>query len=409
MRRRTVGIGFGVLALALVASAVAYRRSGIPAAAAALEGTVRDARAQGFLVNGDQFLAREARHPHYRAKLAYDRALLKFGRQLPKSASAKTMTPTERARWIFEIRKLVPMARSAEGGTGGEWRYGYVLRTTVYRPYRTAVAILWRGAGDARRRGDLNEAISRIEEAEALGNGIYGEHTILSEFVMLGAAAGIGREAASLLGEERLTSAQLVRIGRVLDGPTFRHIDDRRVLEHEAMLGLVSIDLEIRREPVAAVRSRDPLTRIAPLGRIGSVREAWMQSVLRPYVDVAAALPADWTEFERYRSAWKILERVPGKPRDFAEAYSHEIVPLDSVYSDAAIMREAMRRVLLYAVARRLGQAARVPGDPFSDGALKVKSTPDGTLIYSIGRDRKDDGGATLKSPKGDFAVTIPR
>lgn len=38
--------------------------------------------------------------------------------------------------------------------------------------------------------------------------------------------------------------------------------------------------------------------------------------------------------------------------------------------------------------------------DPFDDKSLRMKTVPDGLVIYSIGIDRKDDGGMVI--PKID-------
>lgn len=55
-----------------------------------------------------------------------------------------------------------------------------------------------------------------------------------------------------------------------------------------------------------------------------------------------------------------------------------------------------------------------MPADPFGDGPLKSKVTPDALLIYSVGPDGNDDGGAPIKGvvsrdSLGDIVVTVPK
>ena len=52
----------------------------------------------------------------------------------------------------------------------------------------------------------------------------------------------------------------------------------------------------------------------------------------------------------------------------------------------------------------------QIPPDPFTGQPLKMKATADGVVVYSIGPDGVDDGGAPLtedKPQKGDIRVRI--
>ena len=54
----------------------------------------------------------------------------------------------------------------------------------------------------------------------------------------------------------------------------------------------------------------------------------------------------------------------------------------------------------------------QVPPDPFTGQLLKMKATGDGVVVYSVGPDGVDDGGAPLSNeqpPKGDIRVRIGR
>jgi hypothetical protein len=53
---------------------------------------------------------------------------------------------------------------------------------------------------------------------------------------------------------------------------------------------------------------------------------------------------------------------------------------------------------------------SQVPPDPFTGEPLKLKATADGVVVYSVGPDGADDGGAPLtddQPPKGDIRVRI--
>jgi hypothetical protein len=47
-----------------------------------------------------------------------------------------------------------------------------------------------------------------------------------------------------------------------------------------------------------------------------------------------------------------------------------------------------------------------VPADPFDGQPLRFKPTPDGLVLYSIGRDRKDDGGSDPEQ-KGEPDIVV--
>ena len=51
-----------------------------------------------------------------------------------------------------------------------------------------------------------------------------------------------------------------------------------------------------------------------------------------------------------------------------------------------------------------------VPNDSFSETPLKYRKSQTGYLLYSVGVNRKDDGGVTVKSDlgKGDLVVQVP-
>jgi hypothetical protein len=56
------------------------------------------------------------------------------------------------------------------------------------------------------------------------------------------------------------------------------------------------------------------------------------------------------------------------------------------------------------------GYLSQVPTDPFTGEPLKLKAIADGVVVYSVGTDGVDDGGAPLtedKPPKGDIRVRI--
>jgi hypothetical protein len=50
-----------------------------------------------------------------------------------------------------------------------------------------------------------------------------------------------------------------------------------------------------------------------------------------------------------------------------------------------------------------------VPLDPFTDQPLVYQPTADGPLLYSLGSDRRDDGGQPLENGRGDIRLDSPQ
>lgn len=93
---------------------------------------------------------------------------------------------------------------------------------------------------------------------------------------------------------------------------------------------------------------------------------------------------------------------------EFAKLFARLLEPGLQGYAEAQESREAIRRVLAYACARRSRTVAAPPRDPFSRNSLIVRREADRLEIRSVFRDRKDDDGAPLKGRQGDFTVRIP-
>ena len=55
-----------------------------------------------------------------------------------------------------------------------------------------------------------------------------------------------------------------------------------------------------------------------------------------------------------------------------------------------------------------LGLPAETTTDPFNGEPLHVKKLPQGWLVYSVGRNFKDDGGKLDDSVNGDVGVGPP-
>ena len=58
--------------------------------------------------------------------------------------------------------------------------------------------------------------------------------------------------------------------------------------------------------------------------------------------------------------------------------------------------------------AARIIQALALGTDPYTGESLHVKKTPQGWLVYSVGRNLKDDGGKVEDPTNGDVGVGPP-
>jgi hypothetical protein len=147
-----------------------------------------------------------------------------------------------------------------------------------------------------------------------------------------------------------------------------------------------------------------------------NLQESKCLEILQVYVDVAL-------DTGPYRQTHKMIERSHSQISKM-DIMAALLVPAIKAAHQAAIRSRAQIRCLrvLNAIQTHtqkgnddipklseLGLPAETTSDPFTSEPLKVKKTPRGWLIYSVGPDYKDDGGKIdNSSPDGDVGIGPP-
>ncbi|RYG88725.1 hypothetical protein EON77_00250 [bacterium] len=406
MTRRTLAFGAGIAAIVLLFAGVGFSRSGIAAAAHDLPASIRDARAAGLEPDPTILVTREAT-PRRRERERYTHALIALRPRLP--SSVRGLSPAQRAALRPAIVGLRDFALAAEGGSDTDWRRGYDLTWSDLRMYRKAIQLLTIDAEAALRLRNREAALEALELANTLARGYASPGEEFAEINRYPTALWIGRPLGRLMSEKGLSPHEVARITRLVEGPVFRHSDDRIVLSHRLSIQIATVVLAAQVPLTKSVRFPDPPDRLSGLGRLDTFQRAWQQSLIRPYAEVARALPADWTDFDRYRTAYAIFARPEYHAAGLERLYAREMLPDGTEYVDAILATEGIRRVLTYALAVRRGEYPPVPRDPCGPGPLAVRPLGRELRIWSRGQDRRDDGGRPLVAGKGDFVVTVPR
>lgn len=147
---------------------------------------------------------------------------------------------------------------------------------------------------------------------------------------------------------------------------------------------------------------------LAATTRVGAFRDAFDAQLIRFWRDMAHALPADpddsWTGYSRLRAAEERFMRRHGWKTVFAEMVTPVVNDAERAVGVMIERRRALRAML---AALRLRQTTgrfpkRLPLDgknaidPLSERPLAYRLTKDGFVVYGVGRNCFDDGGANL-------------
>jgi hypothetical protein len=359
--------------------------------------------------------AAPARPPdHQNAARLYEAAsdLIRFApgdnEKLDAWLSAETLDPEDPARRAFLERhaaalQLIDQA-AALPACHFEVSPDQLFGCEGANQVRAAAALVALAARDMAARGNSVEAGLHVGLLFRMANHVAGNPGVMC---LLAAAALESRALATL---DYVLAAGLVKNeqGRrftIAMAPTLFRTDLRRVLQTERALVYGRL---------AGIAEQTSGYGLFFLNDDVAVHQAIFRRLLeeaeKPYPDCLrgwAGVPAE-------------VENLPGiLHRTSTPAYA----PLLPVVARA----DASRRVAQLAIAvavyhigenrfpARLEEVVpkylpQIPPDPFTGQPLKMKATADGVVVYSIGPDGVDDGGAPLtedKPQKGDIRVRI--
>ena len=292
---------------------------------------------------------------------------------------------------------------------GGAARLNPMLdpRTLALKAPRAAVRLLLVESHVRAHKGEVEPTVASLHAALAIGKACEGSPFLMSFAVHQGIDASAIGQLLRLLPHVAFTDAQLARLQS-----TLRAIDHRRELLHA-----------LRGERVFAIRTlRNPAL---PGGRPFGVKHpfayamlsnAAMPDYLETMSEAVAAAKLRWPEaLDETKEISRRQTEIP-----LYAGWGHMGTPAITPYFKIAAKAQARTRLADVALAAHRYRLANgrlpaaldelapdflpsVPLDPFNGEPLRYLSTNDGFVVYSVGVDRKDDGGRYDKAQPENF------
>jgi hypothetical protein len=279
---------------------------------------------------------------------------------------------------------------------------------------RSRVAV---GQGNAEQAVESTEALFKASAALAL------QQLLIEHLVRLATAAIALRETERLLNELELSAEQLARLRRHVEALDFQS-GLVKSLQGERGLGYHMFS-----HPEQFDMAKGDFTNKADPGQGHVTRAADCLMYLELHRDMQAAarepFPAAIDQAEQVEKRLQVLAGTKNPLEKFNHMFTLLIMPATGKMFDATGRNLAHRDAVRCAIAARQYQAAggelparladlapdflpAVPADPFDGQPLRLIVAEDGLTIYSIGRDRKDDGGSDpQQNGEPDIAVRL--
>jgi len=293
-------------------------------------------------------------------------------------------------------------------------------------PMRCAARLL---AVDARVKaagGDIGGALSDVNAMFAIAEHV-GSDSILVSMLVAAAIDRIASDTLSVVLASGKTSEQDLAQLHVDTSLSFRRMFERSMRMEEAFGLSVFCDVATGRV------SLDNIAGSSAAGR-GSPWQGALASLYRVFL-----MADDMATHQRYMQEYRLLAAKPyHEAREDWERFSTELgsgpggiltalmLPALKSCAIAATEAEARRRVARLAVAMHRYRAAEgrfpeklaelapdsiafIPVDPFDGKSMKLKWIERGPVIYSVGPDMKDGGGAPFdrKEKTGDIIFRL--
>ena len=146
-------------------------------------------------------------------------------------------------------------------------------------------------------------------------------------------------------------------------------------------------------------------------------RKANLSRIYRTYADAIHLIPDDPYDMAGVQRAYESLDRA-GMKQGLSYTMQSIMMPVFSQATLAVSRDIAQRNALIQAVALLKSGSDLNKGLPLKDRhakdvdgkSIRLKKKPSGWVIYSIGRDKVDDGGIPVDTHgKGDYVVRLPK
>ena len=278
-------------------------------------------------------------------------------------------------------------------------------------PVNAGVEILCRLADEDYERGDINEAIAKLTSAENIIRQ-EGENpcwTLASE----------NRERYVIEECDRMLRTNDPSVVRAI-GHFLNALPDQPSLKLETMDWFVGFTQFMHDAPDNMYSDRpppNPLLRAGYSFWISPECRHWEALNIRIWRQAFSSLPRDESDWQGFAKAISDADRSNRNDRLFA----HWVTPSGEHFGEPYAEQLARRRIARAAVRLRLQwlDTGHVPVslapngedtiDPFFGRQLIYKPMENGFLIYSVGRNRKDDGGkfSEYDSLHSDIVATV--
>jgi hypothetical protein len=283
---------------------------------------------------------------------------------------------------------------------------------------RTAVSLMRHQAVLLAQEGKADEALEATRAALVSGRSIGDEPLLISTLIRIACDAVTVRTLERVLAQGEPSAAELKKMQELLQAEADERLlligmRGERALQHEMMRAMKTGDLKF--STVTGPGGAPGFTDV--LGPTLARRShAHLLHIMTRYVEVAKMPP------EQQDEPLKQLEREVKQAKVDYDVMTALLVPAVNKVAEASRRVQADQRCALVALAaeryRRdhgrwpasLDQLApdylkAVPADPYDGKPLRYQRRPDGVIIYSVGPDREDNGGALNRSRPLDKGI----
>jgi len=289
---------------------------------------------------------------------------------------------------------------------------------------------LWRAGNllaiDARLKaadGKVHEALEDLAAAYAMAQQIVADPMLISDLVAMSTDRLATNGLEGILATARPSAGDLALL-KLSDGMTYEQVLPRSMRMKEAM-GLSALAMLAEGEEgftVESLRFDSALQPFLAIWRVFLVPDevASYRAIMRRVVELAGR------PYYAARDDWKTLEHGIQYGNELG-IVARMIMPAITGIPASAAGGDARHRLATVAVAMAACRAktgkypaalpelvpeylAAVPLDPFDGKPLRMKTSADGIVLYSIGPDFTDDGGKDMndKDSKGDITFHLP-
>jgi hypothetical protein len=332
------------------------------------------------------------------------------------SEQGRPVTIPARRAALAELRPVLDLIRTAAGKPGcdfdRDWSLGFDVLFPELAGLKQLVKLLANSAEEAALAGDWPRAFGDVRASYALAQHAGEDPILIGMLVQVSIEAIASRSFERCLGMAQHDPRALVHADRALqmagDLPNLR-----RALEGELVLGRTAFAMDT---DWGVFMEEDGMPEVFDrMTRMPVVAAAFESRLVAAYRKLFAALPEDPTDWETAAAALTAFERENEEDRSFTNTLNRIRFPVFGQAADAVGYSIARRRMLQTAVrlVRHRQHTGAFPAilppygefgiDLFDGRPLRYQPAPDGFVLYSVGRNRVDDGGDL----RDDLVVTI--